>query len=640
MKVILVIAEDEGLRAAIRAGLPESDLVIFSQNAEEGLRRLVSIEADAILVDESAQQGARSVSAVRRAAPDTPIVALSAHKDVLTHAGLLKAGADDVLVKPFSCEDLLAAVGRKALNGRDKTPSGNGQGAIAATASMAALPQYQAALRWISRSAMYSGDTARLSESLVEVAADIFDAVRCAVLLEHNGGVGIAAAQGLPAELRQSIRLSFAHGLMRSFDERASLMDRDRAMAAGALREMQLLSAELAVPLLRNGRVIGAIILGEKASGAIYTQEERELLSLLARSASIAFEQADTRAEVTKEFQNLEESAAHLPFGLVYVDAGRLVRILNPQAEMLLGLRAAETIGRSVQQLGSAFADAVLRTLRDGRTRTNVEVTDALSRKRLTLTVTPTAQGAAVATFARLDETRVKSEDIAYSPFWEYLSARVAQEVKNPMVAINTFAQLLPRKHESEEFREAFSRVVQKEVERINSVVDTLFDFSRHPSLTIRGADLNATVQEVLKRFEDELNARGIKLEERWAENLDPAQVDTAYFAQAISHLVRNAVDAMPEGGTLRVATRKDGDRAEVLISDTGTGVRAEDEPLIFLPFYSTREKGMGLGLTLADRILRQHHGDVKLVERGPQGSSFAVHVPMKGTSDADDSGD
>lgn len=646
MNVMLVIAEDEAVRQALRVSLPETDLVLFEPGVDAAARRLVSLQADAILVDDSPSLGVHVIPALRATTPGTRIIALTARNDLLTHAGLTKAGADVVLLKPFSCDELNRVVAGElapaAVASNANSPAaGNGTSMLAAmpVGGAVALNQHQMALRWLSRISVAAGDPARLSQSLVELALDIFDAVRCAVILDAGETVSVAASHGLPPEVPASARFTYTDGIMRCFEERASLLDRYTAHDfPAALKQMQMLSAEIVAPLLRNGRVFGAIALGEKASGVPYTQEERELLTLVARSASVAFEQAGARAATSREQQTLEDALTQLHAAVVLVDADRNVRFMNSQAESILEINAIDAVGRSIQKLGSQFADPVLRTLKDGRPRTGIEIRDPGRRMRVQLSVTLARDGAVIISFSRMEEESVSTENIAYSPFWEYLSSRVAQEVKNPMVAINTFAQLLPRKYDSEEFRDAFSRVVQKEVERINQVVDTLFDFARNPKFNFEEADLNTTVSDVLKTFEELLASRQISLDTNLAIDDVTAEVDLRYFTQALHNVVQNAIEAMPVGGTLSISTRQNSEGSEIRVMDTGEGVSAEDENMIFLPFYSTKEKGMGLGLPLANRIVQQHKGAIELGESPEKGASFTIRLPIKETDHADHS--
>lgn len=637
MNVLLVLAEDGALREALRAALPDAQLLLFESNVDAAGRRLVAMRADAILLDDAPGFGAAALSALRAAAPGTPVVVLSSRGDLVTQAAYLRAGARDVIVKPFAFEtlrDTLAALAPAAGAGaapvrREFAPPRD-----------AALSQHQMALRWLGRAARHAGDPGRLAQSLVEAAGDMFDAVRCAVLVERDRHVVVAAAHGVPESIRASLRLSYASGMMRHFDERAALLDRAAASEQpGALQELQLLNAELAAPLLRDGRVFGAIVLGEKASGGPYTAAERELLSLLARSVSVVFEQGARQAAAGGD------SAATLlvdgvGVGMAHILPDATIAQINPAGARLLDVDAAALAGRSVQKLGSGFADVVLRAQRgegDGRARGRVR--DMALNAEILVDAARLADGSAAVAFQPAPARAAAPGDLSDSPFWEYLASRVAQEIKNPMVAINTFAQLLPRKYDSEDFRDAYSRVVQREITRINAVVETLFEFARDPKLSLRRVDLNATLEAVIASFEAEFAARAIRLETAFDPEAPEADADPDYLARAVQNVVQNAVDAMPEGGTLRVRTKKGADGTSIEIEDTGPGIGAAAGEAL-LPFFSTKEQGMGLGLPLANRIVEKHRGALRLLDPGKPGNRVEIHLPPLEKAHADHTGD
>jgi nitrogen fixation/metabolism regulation signal transduction histidine kinase len=426
---------------------------------------------------------------------------------------------------------------------------------------------------------------------------------------------------------------------MHWFDSHACLFDVHAIRSSPqALKELQVLNGILAAPLMRDGQVFGALVLGEKASGLSYVQEERELLSLFVRSVEILFEDMSPYRRIEHETPSV--MAGDLPVGLVSVSADRKIMALNKRAEILLQISAAKVLGSSVQKLGSAFADVILRSMARKESRFNEIIRDPVSKGQLSLNVAPDPHGGATIVFQAYAEDRVSQEEIAYSPFWEYLSTRVAQEIKNPMVAINTFAQLLPRKYESEDFRDAFSRVVQQEVERINRVVETLFEFARNPNLRLQQCDINETVRSVLSSFETELANRSIKLAQNYDPDLDETDMDPVFFSQALHNVVQNSIEAVPPGGTIQVSTARKDKSIEIRISDSGPGVPKEETDRIFLPFYSTKEHGMGLGLTIANRILHQHQGAIRWVTDEKDGNYFALQIPTTELSHADHSGD
>jgi two-component system NtrC family sensor kinase len=223
----------------------------------------------------------------------------------------------------------------------------------------------------------------------------------------------------------------------------------------------------------------------------------------------------------------------------------------------------------------------------------------------------------------------VESEDdVNFSPLWKFLANRVAQEIKNPMVAINTFAQLLPTRYESDEFRREFSEVVQSEVGRINRVVEALYEFADQPRLELAESDLTHDVQGILSDFEHILKEKGIELETAFDVERTPVRIDGNQFARAVRNVIQNSIEAMPEGGTLKVATRRENGVCELVVSDTGSGITEGDLKRVFTPFFSTKEQGMGLGLTMASRIIEEHEGTLNLTQ-DDGGSTFVFELPV-----------
>ncbi|MGI6461960.1 MAG: ATP-binding protein [Candidatus Hydrogenedentales bacterium] len=644
MKMVLIIADDMGLRASLRAALPETDLVLFEPSVDSALRRLISLQPDVLLLDDAVAASDTAPARLRENSPGTPLIVLSTRSDEETRAHFLLAGARECIPKPFSCDALRAALERCApQEKRYGTSSAHAQEyTVPEVSHAAAIGQHQTALRWLSRLSGHIRDPQQLANSLSDALTDVFHAARCAVLLETEGeGVRVVASTGLPNGLADSLRFGFSGGLMRRFEQHVCLIDR---LANGAddasTKELQVLGARLAAPLLVSGRVCGALVLGEKSSGMNYTLEERELLSALARSASASLENAELYHNIYRQQRRLDAVLGNLRTGVAVISPDRRVSLMNKATERILQVRGTEVLGRSVQKLGSGFADVILRTMKERRPHLRQEVHDPAIDATLGLSATPLDDGGAVVVFSRLPEEQASREDIAYSPFWEYLASRVAQEIKNPMVAINTFAQLLPKKYDTEDFRQAFSETVQQEIARINNVAETLFEFARHPRLSLKKASINDTVKGVLRSFEEELRARSIEVEASYDPSLPEVELDAVYFAQALHNVVQNSIDAMPGGGRLKVSTHTGTDACEVTIRDSGPGIPEQDAPLVFMPFFSTKEQGMGLGLTTANRIIRQHRGELKLLSCEEGGSVFALSVPSGQNGHADHPGD
>ena len=628
MNVVLVVAEDRGIREALTAALQDTCLVLVEPGIEEALRRLISVHADAVILDDTPSLGVGAVRRFRQVAPQIPILALASRSDPETRADFVLAGARASLSKPFSCEDLIGLLNE--VFSLQAEPAPLEPTPADPVAASPALTQYQTCMRWLNRAMNELDDPKRLDQILADALVDVFDPVRSAVLRERDGAVYVAASQGISASVTRSLRLDFSSGLLRWFEENSCLIDRHAGrVSSAASKEMHLLGARLGVPLMCGGHVVGALLVGEKGSGREYSSEERELLALFGRGASTALENAALHRSVAQQQGHLKAVMSNITSGVVVIDRSRNIAMMNESAERILQIRAGEILGRSVQKLGSGFADIVLRVLAEKKPLLRQEVRDPAIDATLGLSAAPVADDGVVVVFSRLPQGQTQTEDVAYSPYWEFLSARVAQEIKNPLVAINTFAQLLPRKYDSDEFRAQFAEVVQKEVGRINRVVETLFDFARHPRLVMQNVNLNETIGQVLDTFTDKARERNVSIIREMDPSFPRLELDPLYFSQALCNVVQNALDSLVSGGTVRVTSQKKDDWYEIVVTDTGGGVADQAAPLVFLPFFGTREQGMGLGLTVASRIMKQHHGDLKMLTGHP-GGAFALLLPAR----------
>ncbi len=642
MNVYLIIADDRALRDTVKATMSPSDVLFFESTQEGALRRLVTIDPDVVLIDDSPSLGSEAIKNVLSAHPNAPVLALTAHADAESLAEFTLAGARASLAKPFSCDAILEKLTELQVSSAEsdvrvlasQTPPET-------THEEPTGSQYRTVMRWLTRIASGKRSASRISQSLLEVLDDVFAVTRCTILFESEGVAKVAASMGLPDAIASDLELPLTEGIM-------AWLRRQRSMASledfpdrhPVRREMVVLGASIVVPIATGDDVPGAILLGARSAGTSFGTEDRELLSILSKGAATALDHERRFGSLAVEHAELAQFVSELPSGMVLIAVDKSVALMNARAESLLSLQASHVLGQSVQRLGSKFANVALRALADDKSLLRQEVRDPATGLTLGLSATPMPGRGVGIVFNEIPKARTTAKDIAYSPFWEYLAGRVAQEIKNPLVAISAFAQLLPRKYDDAEFRNEFSAVVMREVNRIDGVADALFAFSREQHMDTHKERLNEMVERVLKNFSEEMEARAIILEKSLDESIAEASFDSDQFGKAIQHVLQNAMEAMPEGGVLRIETAQRNGDYQLRVRDTGQGVTDQVRPLIFLPFFSTKERGMGLGLTMASRIMDSHHGSLKLIEQSGGGGAFEFSLPKTGGTNADHSGD
>lgn len=208
------------------------------------------------------------------------------------------------------------------------------------------------------------------------------------------------------------------------------------------------------------------------------------------------------------------------------------------------------------------------------------------------------------------------------------MASSIAHEIKNPLVAVKTFFDLLPGKYDDAEFRDSFSLVVKREVDRINELVTHLLDFARPKKPVFEKIHVVPLIHETLDLLSLQINDTNVKIEFNDTNSLPDVMADREQLARVIMNVVLNGIQAMHEGGEMKISTRASDGKIEVRFCDTGPGIDKEVLGKIFDPFFSTKHKGSGLGLAICRQIIRDHKGELK-VESNPKGTTFFMLLPV-----------
>jgi signal transduction histidine kinase len=209
------------------------------------------------------------------------------------------------------------------------------------------------------------------------------------------------------------------------------------------------------------------------------------------------------------------------------------------------------------------------------------------------------------------------------------LAAGIAHEVRNPLGIITGSAETI-RKHGNQKIREEMTRYILEESKRINGLISTFLDFARPKEPRLVNYDLKEVLEKTLLLLSPQAHTLGVEIEKEVPPHPVLVSIDPELMRQALTNLGVNALEAMPQGGVLRVRVMGDGkDALFIQFSDTGKGIPKEMRMKIFDPFFTTKEGGTGLGLFIVHRIITQHGGDI-LLEKGEKGgSTFTISLPL-----------
>jgi signal transduction histidine kinase len=216
------------------------------------------------------------------------------------------------------------------------------------------------------------------------------------------------------------------------------------------------------------------------------------------------------------------------------------------------------------------------------------------------------------------------------------LTAGVAHEVKNPLNAMTIHLELLKQKLAARapaEATEPHVDIIAREIRRLDDVVQGFLKFARPEELTLKAVAVGELIDEVLKTLAVEANVSRVTLEAVIDPDVADIEVDPGIFRQALLNLAKNAVQAMPEGGKLTMSAlpTKDG-RVEIRVADTGVGIAPENLAKIFDLYFTTKETGTGIGLSLVYRTVQLHNGDIDVESIPGTGTTFVIKMPKAGS--------
>ena len=208
------------------------------------------------------------------------------------------------------------------------------------------------------------------------------------------------------------------------------------------------------------------------------------------------------------------------------------------------------------------------------------------------------------------------------------LSAGLAHEIRNPLSAIKTFVQLLPRKLSNPAFFDKFETTVPRELNRINDLIESLLELARPPKLEFNTTSLSGCLSQVEDLYRDKLEAANITLEISQEESLPELWADREHLVRALSNIVLNGLEAMPGGGKLTVTAEELGGQVVLRFIDTGVGMDVPTKDKIFNPFFTTKETGTGLGLAMTHKIIQEHGGNIEVNSVVGKGTTFTLTFP------------
>ncbi|MFQ6098497.1 MAG: ATP-binding protein [Armatimonadota bacterium] len=508
---------------------------------------------------------------------------------------------------------------------------------------------------------------------LMELASQVVGAESSSVILvdEETNELYFEVALGEKGEEVRRHRLKMGEGIAGWVaEQRAPLLVEDATLDPRWKRSIgetigYVPKSVLCVPLEARGKLIGVVQVLDKMGAESFTLDDQELLCAFASQAAVAIDNAalyerlrerislanaeliETNRELMLEKGRLEALVRGMADGLVVTDAAGYISLVNPAAELMLGVREADVRGRRVEEcLGPPALVRLIRRVARG--------TDASRRAEITIEQPERKILSAYATTVRAPEGDVARVLVALSDVTalkelsemktEFVSL-VSHELRTPLTSIRGFVSLLASDDADEESRAGFCTIVQDECDRLLRLVNGLLDITRLEAgvpltLDVARVDLGQLIQKAVKAQHTYTDRHTFVLDV--PDHLSPIDADEDRVDQIVLNLLSNAVKYSPNGGEVRVSVEDRGDHVVVAVSDEGIGLSPEDLETVFdryarIDTRSTRKiRGTGLGLFLSKQLVELHGGRIWAESRPETGSTFAFSLPKRQPDEAD----
>ncbi len=423
----------------------------------------------------------------------------------------------------------------------------------------------------------------------------------------------------------------------------------------GLVNRMRGMRIAVAMGIFSREHLAGIMLLGPRTSGRIYGSAEQNALQVLCGQLAVAIENAQLFTEVQNAKMYNETLLENLTTGVIAAGIDQRITVFNNEAGQITKVDAKAVLDHTIDRLPLPLYSALGETLRTGEGQENSELFLDTGADGVTVRASTSifhgqdkqVLGALmvltdITALKRLEQQIRRSDRLASLGT---LSAGMAHEIKNPLVSIKTFAQLLPERYQDSDFRETFSNLIGHEIDRIDSLVNQLLRFARPTKPHLQPMHIHEILEKSLLLVGHRLYQKDIKLTRSWEANVDTIRADGDQLEQVFLNFFINAMDAMKNGGELNISTQirtdeqwispltqSNGEAYEIIritIRDNGEGISSEDLPHVFDPFFTTKDYGTGLGLSVVHGIIQEHGGQIEVESEVKKGTAFHILLPL-----------
>jgi PAS domain S-box-containing protein len=393
------------------------------------------------------------------------------------------------------------------------------------------------------------------------------------------------------------------------------------------------------IPLISRDRVIGLIWVDNYFNKKPIVEEDMQFLTSFSNHIASAIESARLFEQVTMAEQQLENIFESISDMVYFVDKDYEIKNINRAVSDKTGLPLSEIIGKKCYQVFHGTNEPSMHCPHHKTVNTKKAYIEELDEPHLGGTFltssSPIFDSAgefigSVHVVRDISELKVLREKLVMSEKMAALgevAAKVAHEIRNPLVSVGGFAKRLERKLQGN--LKEYAGIIVREVARLESILKEILGFVKEARLSKETVNLNLHVDDVLRLMASDIEERGIVLVRDYGAIPD-IYVDPNRLKEAIVNIISNAIQSITGSGSIYIRTYRKKNDAVLEIRDSGKGIPESDLAFIFNPFFTTKLTGTGLGLAITHRIIQEHNGRIEVESEVDKGTVFKVFIPIK----------
>lgn len=670
MKTLLVLAPHPELAESIRSGLsPEHYRIIHRTTVDEAEPILAHGLANACVLDVelSTVQGVWVLEKLRRRTPKCPLIVYTGAKQWEWEEEAYLQGATHVLTKPVRIRMLTALLDRLW-----ETPGSNLQAPLPVPAPFleyakplaAASPSVQAAfqslspLRGFSAILTHSLDAEAMLKQFLLLLRELIGINRAAVFLrqpsqwlgekltlDDNRRLRAACALGLSPGLLEHFELSFETGIGGQMARLGRILRRSSEEARldiEAQKEFELLGGQVAVPILDREAVIGVAVFDGHITGEPLANPELELIFHLLEQLGLAVKNIWLHDQLSGSHSMMAEILRELSSACVVVNQDLVILHANKTARRFFGVANQRTGEMEFSDLPQLIGSKIYQVLKTGSAIPTFKF-EPEPETVYNVTIVPfqrqnAAQPASallmVEDLTQSEQLRRLEVEAANLRLVRTMADRLAHEVGNAMVPLSTHQQLLADKYKDPEFRASLDAALADGVKRVTRLINQMRFLARDSAISQEAFPVNPLIEEAYQEARKHQSVKTAQF--KYEDEAKPIVMtgDRAALKHALTEVILNALQANPADPKIGVRLHADSNGngivhdLQIEVQDNGSGFTPEAAQKAPSPFFTTRNVGLGLGLTVSRKIIETHHGKLEILPR-KTGQSGIVRISL-----------